>query len=118
MSDNFDDLKVKLITIMSTWRPSEASRLKQGQFGALNVLTDALMDDRASEAASSIAFHLTDWNWEAAFLVAVHLQPDSFTADEIRTGIDMLLIHAPEHIAEAARLAGYPVDNIFRPDDK
>ena len=77
-------------------------------------MAEALAEDYPAEVASSIAFHLSDWNWDAAFLVAVQLQPDRFTAEEIRTGIEKVLIHAPEHLAEAARLAGHPVEGIFR----
>jgi hypothetical protein len=59
-----------------------------------------------SDTANAIAFHLTDWNAEAAFIVALHLFPERFTAEQIREGADSLLIHAPNHMAAAAHLAG------------
>lgn len=68
--------------------------------------------------ADKIAFNLTDWNAEAAFLVALHLFPERFTPEEIRDGCEAFLIHVPLHVIAAARLAGHPTDDIFREDDK
>jgi hypothetical protein len=116
MSDKFDKLQAKVVAIMCEWRPPAAAAIQRGVFGAMGQLTEALGADHSDDVASAIAFHLSDWNWDAAFLVAVHLQPDSFTAEEIRTGVGLMLIHAPEHLAEAARLAGHPVKGIFRED--
>jgi uncharacterized protein YoaH (UPF0181 family) len=65
------------------------------------------------EAARDIAFHLFDWTEDAWFIVAVFLFPDRFTAAEIRRGIAWFLIHAPNHIAAAAKLAGWPVTDVF-----
>lgn len=63
--------------------------------------------------AVDIAFHLSDWTSDAAFLLAVHLYPERFTPDEIADGICEFLIHAPNHVAAAAKLYGYPVKDIF-----
>ncbi|MGH2548563.1 MAG: hypothetical protein ACRDHN_04190 [Thermomicrobiales bacterium] len=60
-----------------------------------------------------IAFHLTDWAADAAFLVALHLFPERFTAEEIADGIESFLIHAPNHVAAAAVLSGWPPKDIF-----
>jgi hypothetical protein len=35
------------------------------------------------------------------------LFPERFTADELRAGVDMLLVHVPAHILAAARLGEY-----------
>lgn len=79
------------------------------------------MGDDADEAkilhADEIAFHLTDWSAEAAFLVALHLFPERFTKEEIEEGVLAFLIHAPNHIVAAARLSGHPVEDIFKEDD-
>jgi len=64
-----------------------------------------------------IAFHLLDWQSEAAFLVAVALFPERFTDEEISEGVDSVLVHLPPHILEAARLGGYPAENIFLHQD-
>ncbi len=68
------------------------------------------------EKAMDIAFHLSDWSSDAAFLVALHLFPDAFTEEEIREGMMMFIIHAPNHVAAAAALAGDPIRNIFEID--
>ena len=62
---------------------------------------------------ADIAFHLADWNSDVAFLTALHLFPERFTKEEIESGIRLLIIHAPNHLAEAAKLFGCPVENIF-----
>ena len=60
-----------------------------------------------------IGFHLVDWQNDAAFIVALVLFPERFTDEEIREGVDRLLVHVPAHVLEAARLGGYQTENIF-----
>jgi len=79
--------------------------------GVTSAITAALSAEDAGRDqmlhADEIAFHLTDWISEAAFLVALHLFPDRFKSEEIREGIQAFLIHAPHHVIAAARLAGF-----------
>jgi len=84
------------------------SRFKQIAVSAL-IAEDELERERAEE----IGFHLSDWHAEAAFLVAAHLFPERFTAAELSDGISRFLIHAPNHVAAAAALRGFPVEDIF-----
>lgn len=63
--------------------------------------------------ADEIAFHLVDWNSDAAFLVAMLLFPERFTPEEIREGVFRFIIHAPDHVIAAARLSGHPAEDIF-----
>ncbi len=63
--------------------------------------------------ADKIAFHLTDWNAEAAFIVASTSFPGGFTPEEIRDGVEAFLIHAPHHVIAAARLAGHPTEEFL-----
>ena len=51
---------------------------------AMSTLGDALAEDFGDEVGADIGFHLADWNSDAAFIVAVHLFPERFTAEEIR----------------------------------
>jgi len=74
---------------------------------------EAAIRKEYGDKAQEIAFHLSDWNAEAAFLVALHLFPEKFTPEEILEGINDLLIHAPNHLAAAAALADCPGDDIF-----
>ncbi len=82
-------------------------------------ITAALNSDAPDSSEASvlrrdgIGFHLVDWQHEAAFLVALVLFPERFTDEEIRDGVESVLIHAPAHVLEAARLGGYQTTNIF-----
>ena len=89
--------------------------------GITSTITAALSGPDASEEqvlhADQIAFHLTDWNSDAAFIVALHLFPERFTPEEIEAGVDLFLVHVPSHVMAAARLAGHPAEDIFREGD-
>ena len=65
------------------------------------------------ERAYDLAFHLSDWRADAAFLVALSLAPERFTPAEVEAGLTAFLIHAPNHVAAAAKLGGWPVADIF-----
>jgi hypothetical protein len=39
--------------------------------------------------------------------------PDRFSANEIRERVLSFLVHAPNHVAAAAKLGGWPVKDIF-----
>ena len=77
------------------------------------ILEEALGKDYPPEVASNIAIHLTDWNKEAAFIAALVLFPERFTRDEICRGVQQFLIHVPNHLVAAAKLAGWPVEDMF-----
>jgi hypothetical protein len=79
--------------------------------GAIELALKA--EDVEEAVARDIAFHLADWDEEARFIVALQLFPDRFTPEEITSGIMGFLIHAPNHIAAAAKLHGCPVQDIF-----
>jgi hypothetical protein len=85
---------------------------------AQKAATAALVEQHGVETAADIAFHMTDWNEDAAFIVALHLFPEKFTAEEIDAGLRMFLIHAPNHIREACRLTGEYVWESFPDDDE
>jgi len=80
---------------------------------ANNVLGQALAGEMDPLKADEMAFHLVDWESDAAFLVAVMLYPERFTAEELRAGVDMFMVHVPAHVLSAARLGGYPMKDIF-----
>ena len=77
------------------------------------ILKEALAEEHPAEVAQQIAIHLTDGNKEAAFIAALILFPERFTQDEIRKGIQQFLIHVPNHLVAAAKLAGWPVEDMF-----
>lgn len=109
----------KVIAIFRELVGDRASRL-EGSFYPADVnsrITESLCDAKNENEPlrkDSIGFHLVDWQRDAAFIVALTLFPERFTNEEIRDEVDSFLWHVPAHIIEAARLAGYPVENIFK----
>jgi hypothetical protein len=79
-----------------------------------DMLASALSANYAPETAHQIAFHLVDWASDATFMIAVNLFFERFTPEELAIGADMLLIHAPNHLAAAAKLAGHPIQDVFK----
>jgi len=87
---------------------------RDGQFQvAVRAIEQALSDEYPAEVARDISFHLTDWESDAAFIVALTLFPERFTPEEIRCGVSNFLVHAPNHTAAAAKLFGFPVTDVF-----
>ena len=85
-----------------------------------STITAALCDEDSDKeilTKDEIAFHLTDWNGDAAFIVALLLFPERFSKEEIQDGVESCLIHIPQHILAAARLGGYPAEDIFKESD-
>ena len=96
-----------------------ADRLDPGVFASatMDAIKEALAPRLGKDIAGEIAFHMSDWNSEAAFILALHLFPEKFTKEEIEDGISDFLTHAPNHIAKAAGLIGCPVSDIFKDED-
>jgi hypothetical protein len=112
MPDIHDTARQKVKAIFSELAGDRASNL----FAAVPPSTDTLASafaDLGEQRAKDIAFHLTDWSEDAAFLVAVHLFPERFTPAEVEAGIGLLIVHAPNHLAAAAKLAGHPIQDVF-----
>lgn len=76
-------------------------------------ITSALRSEYGEEASNEIAFHVSDWIHEAAFLTALHLKPEAFTDEEIRDGVDALTIHASSHLMAATHWARQPLQDVF-----
>jgi hypothetical protein len=83
------------------------------QAAVRNAIAMAYSSDKTAEIAREIAFHMTDWSYDAAFVVALHLFPERFAPEEIEAGIGMLCAHVPAHIIAAARLTGFPTEDLF-----
>jgi hypothetical protein len=113
--------RAKALAIFRELVSERASRLSASHYNhdAAATMARALSpapDDRSSPEdciARDIAFHLTDWASDAAFIVALQLFPERFTAAEIESGVEGFLIHAPNHVAAAAVLSGHPIEDIF-----
>jgi hypothetical protein len=76
-------------------------------------IASVLSETHGWPRALDIAFHLTDWNADAAFLVALAIAPERFDKEEIEAGISAFILHAPNHVAAAAKLAGFPITDVF-----
>ena len=112
MAEVPETFRRKVRTVFAELAGERAQKL--GTNGAQNVIAAALTDELGPERAADVAFHLTDWGEDAAFLVALHLFPERFSVEEIREGVMALLIHAPNHIAAGAHLAGWPLRDVFK----
>jgi hypothetical protein len=61
-----------------------------------------------------VAFHMTDWLRELEGLINLYQSPGAFSASETEKILADFLIHAPAHIAAAAKLfTGNPVADVF-----
>src|SRR5262245_57805779 len=111
-----DSLDQKVLEIFKNCAADRLDRLR-GDVPARvpnDLIMQALEERFGLERANEIAFHLVDWNSDAAFLLAVILFPEKFTKEEIEQGVDLFLVHVPAHVRAAAELAGYSSDNIFK----
>ncbi|MBS1708006.1 MAG: hypothetical protein JSS65_04710 [Armatimonadetes bacterium] len=79
----------------------------------IDMVADAIRSE-FGDKSFDIAFHLSDWNSDAAFIVALHLWPEQFTPEEILDGVYRFVLHAPNHTAAAAALAGFSVTDAFK----
>jgi len=114
MSSAHDSVQQKVAALFAELAGERTARL--GEPAAQETrdrLANALSADYPPDTAREIAFHLVDWHTDAAFMMAVHLFPERFTPEELVAGADMLLIHAPNHLAAAAKLAGHPIQDVF-----
>ena len=113
MPEPIDTIREKVVQLFRELSGDRANALRMPVPPSRAAITEALAGDHARHLAGDIAFHLCDWAWDAAFLVALHLYPERFTKEEIDAGISLLIVHAPNHLAAAAKLAGSPVQDIF-----
>lgn len=118
--DAHDSVQRKVQAIFKELAGDRARMLEGAKFPAdvTSTITAALSSPDATEEdilhADQIAFHLTDWNADAAFIVALLLFPERFTPEEIEAAVNMFLAHVPSHIIAAARLAGHATEDIFK----
>jgi uncharacterized protein len=114
MNDALESVRQKVVSIFRELVGIRAHRLDSAEVShdAQEAAATALATD-FDKRASDIAFHMTDWNWDAAFVVALHLFPEKFTSEEIDAGIRLFLCHAPNHIREACRLTNTYVWEVF-----
>jgi hypothetical protein len=115
MSEAYESANRKVATIFKKLAGDRAQSLEGAVHAGVvrNLIVRSLAESYPSPVADEIAFHLADWNSDAAFLVALLLFPERFTREEIQAGIIVLLVHVPPHVIAAARLGGIPAEDIF-----
>ena len=96
--------------------------LLQRQRTARKAIQAALAERHGSSEAGDIAFHLLAWFEEAAFLVALQLDPKRFSRAEVEASVSGVLADVLDHMWEAARVAGYALpcledETVDRDDD-
>ena len=79
----------------------------------LPLIQEVLREEYSEDVANEVAFHLIDWNSDAAFLIALMLFPEQFSKDEIMAGLIGFLVHVPNHVCGASTRAGYQCEDIF-----
>lgn len=90
--------------------------LLRRQRAARKVIAEALGATHGASSASEIAFHLSEWFEEAAFIVALQLDPKRFSKAEIEAGVSDVLANVLDHMWEAVLAAGGPLPCL--PDEK
>ena len=121
--DPHDSVRKKVEAIFTELAGHRTRMLDGSTFpaGITSTITSPLSGPDASNeqvlCADQIAFHLTDWSSDTAFIVALHLFPERFTSEEIEAGVGLFLCHVPFHVIAAARLAGYQAEDLFSDDD-
>jgi hypothetical protein len=74
----------------------------------------ALGKDYDEVTRHDIAFHMTDWLSDLRALLEVFETPESATDEKVTSTLMLFLVHAPAHIAAAAKLyTGEPVRDVF-----
>ena len=115
MSEVHDSVRRKVQAIFSELVRERVRKLNEpGAAETRESLATILAAHYPLQTARDIAFHLADWAEDAAFVLAAQLFPERFTPEEIHTGITMFLIHAPNHVAAAGKLAGHPLADVFK----
>src|SRR4051794_25494514 len=108
MSDPHESVRLKVHDIFAELVAERSQRLVGTVVSAAarDAMAGALTERYGLPTAAKVALHMADWNDDAAFIVAVHLFPERFTAEEVEAGIGMFLAHAPNHIRAACVLTG------------
>jgi hypothetical protein len=120
VDEAFDTVRSKVAALFAEFAGDRAKWLDASTLAtpAMDTIGAALAGQYGPEKAAEIGLHMADWNADAAFVVALHLFPERFTAAEVSAGVGLFLAHAPNHIREACRLTDAYVWESFSGDAK
>jgi hypothetical protein len=115
MKSTSNELDAKVQAIFAEIAGVERAKWLHGDVPsrAVDQIAQAISSGYPPGVAGEIGFHIGDWQGDAAFLVALHLFPERFTSEEVAEGVQSLLLHAPAHLVDGARLAGYATEDFF-----
>ena len=103
-------MRRKVEEVLAGSRSEVSARVQlRRQRAARRAIVGALAEREGTGRAREIALHLCDWFEEAAFLVALQLDPGRFSEAEVEAGVSDVLLYVLDHVWEAARLAGVPL---------
>ena len=116
--DPLDSVQEKVLAIFRDVVGDRSDRLSGSQLSeaARTAIRAAFEPELGPQKAGDLALHMADWNWDAAFVVALHLFPERFSAEEVEAGVGLFLTHAPHHIRAACGITETYVWENF-PDD-
>jgi hypothetical protein len=83
----------------------------------MEVVCEAFANELPPARAEALGFNMADWGRDAAFVIALHLYPERFTAEEIREATDCLAAHVPYHVSAVADLLDYPEIEPYKTDE-
>lgn len=114
MSDPYDTFREKAKDIWQKLSPDKFQRIQDlsAQREMINRIAESL-DIEDPQIRRDVGFHMTDWVYDAAFLLALHLHPEEFSNEEIKAGINCFLVHVPAHVIAAAHQTDNSVDDVF-----
>ena len=117
-ADPNDSVREKVSAVFRQLAGDRTRELEGLSIRTRDAIAVALAEEYGDDTAAKLGVHMSDWNYDAAFIVALHLFPERFTRAEIEAGVGMFLIHAPNHIREACRLTDTYVWEDFPYDDE
>ena len=84
----------------------------------MDIVSAAFANELPPAPAEALGFHMADWAADAASVIALHLFPERFTAEEIRQATHGVGSHVEYHISAVADLLGYPESEPFKTDEE
>ena len=72
--------------------------------GPMERVAEVFEEELGRKKSEELGFHLSDWSQEAAFILALNLNPEKFTDDEINAGCREFIVHASYHVGNARRI--------------
>ncbi len=106
-------MREKTAKILLTIKDESLSSIMNHSPKVQERITKAFRKKLKVNKAKDLASNISDWNSDAAFLVALHTNPEGYTDAEIREGIAQIVIHLPWHIGEACKILKNPPPDDF-----